>query len=101
MIVVRFKVQSKPDTTEQLLVALKDVIAPSRQIEGCIEFDIARCLDDPNSFIATEVFEDRAALDRQEGQSQVGTVLSMLPDVIAAEPVATIYDVASAEPHGT
>jgi len=100
MIVVRFKVQSKPDTTEQLLAALKDVIAPSRQIEGCIEFDIARCLDDPNSFIATEVFEDRAALDRQEGQSQVGTVLSMLPEVIAAEPVATIYDVASAEPHG-
>lgn len=100
MIVVRFKVQSKPETTEQLLAALKAVIAPSRQIEGCIEFDIARCLDDPNSFIATEVFEDHAALARQEGQSQVGTVLSMLPGLIAAEPVATIYDVSSAKPHG-
>jgi hypothetical protein len=31
MIVVRFKMQSKPDTTEQLLAALKDVIAASRQ----------------------------------------------------------------------
>jgi quinol monooxygenase YgiN len=82
MIVVRFKVQAKPNTTEELLAALRDVIAPSRQIEGCIEFDIARCLDDPNSFIATEVFEDRAALDRQEQQSQVGTVLSLLPEVI-------------------
>ena len=100
MIIVRFKVESKPEATEQLLAALKDVIAPSRQIEGCIEFDIARCLDDPNSFIATEVFEDRAALDRQEGQSQVGTVLSMLPEVVGAEPVATIYEIASAEPHG-
>jgi quinol monooxygenase YgiN len=100
MIVVRFKVQPKPDKTEQLMAALRDVIAPSRQIEGCIEFDVARCLDDPNSFVATEVFEDRAALDRQEGQSQVGTVLSMLPEVVAAEPVATIYDVSSAEPHG-
>jgi quinol monooxygenase YgiN len=100
MIVVRFKVQSKPDTTEQLMAALKDVIAPSRQLEGCLEFDIARCLDDPNSFVATEVFEDRAALDRQEGQSQVGIVLAMLPEAVAAEPVATIYHVASAEPHG-
>ena len=99
MIVVRFKVQSKPDKTEQLMAALNDVIAPSRQIEGCIEFDIARCLDDPNSFIATEVFEDRAALERQESQSQVATVLSMLPDVVASEPVATIYDVSSAKPH--
>jgi quinol monooxygenase YgiN len=100
MIVVRFKVQSRSDKTEQLMAALKDVIAPSRQIDGCIEFDIARCLDDPNSFVATEVFEDRAALDRQEAQSQVGTVLSMLPEVVAAEPVATIYNVSSAEPHG-
>jgi quinol monooxygenase YgiN len=100
MIVVRFKVQSKPDQTEQLMAALKDVIAPSRQIDGCIEFDIARCLDNPNSFVATEVFEDRSALGRQEGQAQVATVLSMLPEVVAAEPVATIYDVSSAEPHG-
>ena len=47
MIVVRFKVQSKPEETEQLMDALHDVIAPSRQIEGRIEFDIGRCLDDP------------------------------------------------------
>jgi quinol monooxygenase YgiN len=100
MIVVRFKVQSKPDKAERLMAALNDVIAPSRQIEGCIEFDIARCLDDPNSFIATEVFEDRDALDRQEGQSQVATVLSMLPDVVTTEPVVTIYDVSSAQPPG-
>jgi quinol monooxygenase YgiN len=99
MIVVRFKLQCKPDKTEQLMAALGDVIAPGRQIDGCMEFDVARCLDDPNSFVATEVFEDRAALDRQEGQSQVSTVLSMLPEVVAAEPVATIY-VSSAEPHG-
>lgn len=100
MIVVRFKVQSRPDKAEQLRAALEDVIAPSRRLQGCIEFDIARCLDDPNSFVATEVFEDRDALDRQEGQAQVGTVLSMLPDVVAAEPVATIYEVSSAAPHG-
>jgi quinol monooxygenase YgiN len=74
--------------------------APSREIEGCIDFDVARCLDDPNSFVAIEVLEDRAALARQEGQSQVGNVLSMLPEVVAAEPVATIYDVSSAQPHG-
>jgi quinol monooxygenase YgiN len=100
MIVVRFKVHSKPEESERLVAALRDVIVPSRQLEGCLEFDIARCLDDPNAFVATEVFEDRAALDRQEAQSQVGTVLSMLPEVVASEPVATIYAVSSAEPHG-
>lgn len=82
------------------MAALRDVIVPSRRLDGCLEFDIARCLDDPNSFVATEVFEDRAALDRQERQSQVGAVLSMLPGAVAAEPVATVYEISSAEPHG-
>jgi quinol monooxygenase YgiN len=91
VIVVRFKVQCQPEKTESVMAALKDVIAPSRALGGVISFDIARDLEDPNSFIATEVFEDRIALDRQERQSQVATVLSMLPDAVAIEPVATNY----------
>ncbi|MEW6583112.1 MAG: putative quinol monooxygenase [Actinomycetota bacterium] len=100
MIVVRFKVQARPDRVEELMAALTEVIAPSRRIPGCVWFDVARCLDDPCAFVATEVFEDRAALDRQEAQSQVAAVLALLPDAVAAEPVATIYEVSSVQPHG-
>jgi quinol monooxygenase YgiN len=52
------------------------------------------------SFIATEVFEDRAALDRQESLREVGKVLALLPESVAAAPEATIYHVSSSEPHG-
>jgi quinol monooxygenase YgiN len=100
MIVVRFKVQCQPDKTEQVIAAFEELIAPSRAVDGVISFDIARDLADPNSFIATEVFEDRAALDRQESLPEVAKTLAVLEQSLAAEPEATIFHVSSSEPHG-
>jgi len=100
MIVVRFKVQCQPEKTDQLIAAFEDVIAPSRLLAGVISFDIARDLADPNSFIAVEVFEDRAALDRQESLPEVARTLAVLGESLVAAPEATIFHVSSSEPHG-
>jgi quinol monooxygenase YgiN len=100
MLVVRFKVQCRPEKTEEVIAAFEDVIAPSRELAGVVSFDIARDLSDPNSFIATEVFEDRAALDRQEAQDEVARALSVIGESVTAPPEATLFHVASAEPHG-
>jgi quinol monooxygenase YgiN len=100
MIVVRFKVTCKPEKSEQLRAAFEAVVGPSRTVEGVLNFDIAQDLTDPNAFIATEVFEDRAALERQEALPEVNRVLQLLPDALAAEPEATIYNISSAEPWG-
>ena len=100
MIVVRFKVQCQPEKTEQVSAAFEEVIAPSRAVDGVISFDIARDLADPSSFIAIEVFEDQAALERQESLPEVGKTLALLEESVAAEPEATIFHVSSSEPHG-
>ena len=100
MIVVRFKVQCQPGKAEQVMAAFEEVIAPSRAVEGVISFDIARDLADPDSFIAVEVFEDRAALDRQESLAEVGRTIAILEESLAAEPEATIFHVSSSEPWG-
>jgi quinol monooxygenase YgiN len=100
MIVVRFKVQCRPDETDQVMAVLAKVIPPSRALEGVVSFDIGRDLADPNSFVATEVFEDRAALDRQESLPEVGAALAVLGESLVAEPEATIFHVSSSEPHG-
>jgi quinol monooxygenase YgiN len=100
MIVVRFKVQCQSEKTDQVMAALEQVVPPSRAVDGVISFDIARDLADPNSFIATEVFEDRAALERQESLPEVGTALAVLGESLVSEPEATIFHVSSSEPHG-
>ena len=98
MIVVRFKVQCQPEKTEQVMAAFEQVIAPSRAVAGVISFDIARDLANPDSFIATEVFEDQAARERQESLPEVGKVLAILPESLARPPEATVFHVASSEP---
>ena len=99
MIVCRFKVQCQPGKTEHALAVFEDVIAPSRDLPGVLHFDIGRDIANPDCVIATEVFEDREALDRQESLPEVAKVLALLPQIVAAEPEATLYHVSSSEPH--
>jgi quinol monooxygenase YgiN len=99
MIVVRFRVTCQPGKTEHALAVFEPVIAPSRALDGVIHFDIARDIADPNSIIAVEVFEDRAALDRQESLPEVANVMSALPQMVAGPPEGTIFEVASSGPH--
>ena len=100
MIVVRFKAKCKPEKTEQAAAAFEAVVAPSRAVEGVVSFGIGRDIADPNSFIATEVFADRAALSRQESLPVVQEAIRLLPQLLAAEPEATIFHVSSSEPWG-
>ncbi len=72
------------------------MIAPARAVEGVISFDIARDLTEPNAFIATEVFQDEAARERQESLPQVGTVMSLLPNSIISPPEVTVYHISEA-----
>ena len=96
MIIVRFKVKARPEKAEDVRAALEAVIEPSRALAGVIRFDIARDLADVDSFIATEVYEDRSVLERQEALPEVEAALALIRDV-AVEREATLYDVVASE----
>jgi quinol monooxygenase YgiN len=96
MLVIRFKLQCRPDRVDEALDALAAVVGPSREVDGVVSFDIARDLVDPDSIVAVEVFEDDAARAAQESLPQVARVMQLLPDVVAAPPEATVFHVDSA-----
>ena len=100
MIVIRFKVRCQPEKSEQALAAFKEVIAASRPVDGVISFDIGQDLSDPDCFVAVEVFEDQAALERQESLPEVKKTIGLLGEVVAAAPEATIFHVSTSEPWG-
>jgi quinol monooxygenase YgiN len=97
MVILRFKIRSKPDKSDELMAALAEIISPARATEGVMSFDIARTLLDPDSFIATAIYENGAALERQESLPQVARVMKMLPESLVAPPERTIFD-ASVDP---
>jgi quinol monooxygenase YgiN len=96
MIVVRFKVRIQPERTEEAAAAFAAVVEPSRRVDGVISFDVARDLVDADAIVAVEAFEDEAARERQESLPEVGRVMALLPEVLAAPPEATVFEVASA-----
>jgi quinol monooxygenase YgiN len=92
MVIMRFKVKVSPERAEEVRAALEAVIAPSRALEGVVHLDIARDLSDPSSFIATEVYEDEAALELQEALPEVEAALALIRECTVARE-ATLYQV--------
>ena len=70
------------------MAAFQEAIPPSREVEGVVSFDIGRDVADPNSFIATEVSTDRAALDRQESLPEVKKAIGLLEESVTGPPEA-------------
>jgi quinol monooxygenase YgiN len=98
MIVVRFKVRCQSDKTSELADAMKDVVEAARELPGVVHFDIARDITDADALIATEVFEDRAAMEREEALPQVAKVIELMQaGALAGPPEWTVFDVASSE----
>ena len=97
MIILHQEMRAKPEKSDEVMAALAAIIPGARATEGVIKLDIARDLLDPDSFIATGVYEDGAALERQESLPEVHRVMAMLPESLVTPPERTIYD-ASLEP---
>ena len=47
MVILRFKIRSNPDNSDELMSALAEIITPARATKGVINFDIARDLLEP------------------------------------------------------
>jgi quinol monooxygenase YgiN len=99
MIVVRFKMRGRPDKIDELRSLLVDVATASQSVDGVVSFDIGQDITDSNAFVATEVFDDRAALDRQESLPEVAAAMAVFEEALAAEPEATVFEVASSAPY--
>src|SRR5262245_109694 len=98
MIIGRFKVHCKRERTGEVSAALAAVEAPSRELPGVLHFDVTRSLTDPDTFVVLEVFEDRQALDRQNAQAEVATVLSLVEaGALTREPEWEVWEASATE----
>lgn len=100
MVLVRWMVRARPGTAGDVAAVLGTLLAASRQVAGVVHFDITQSLDDPDVFVATEVFDDRRALDAQEALPEVEEALRYLERDAEAKMEATLYPVTNASPWG-
>ncbi len=62
MIVITAKLVASPGQEEALRECCEAVIAPTRQEQGCIQYDCTRSIDSPREFFFIELWEDMDAL---------------------------------------
>ncbi len=63
-ITVIARITAKPDKIEQTKQVLLGLLAPTRQEEGCINYDLHQNPDDARSFVFYENWTSRQALDQ-------------------------------------
>jgi quinol monooxygenase YgiN len=97
MVILRQQMRSKPERFDDVWAALAAIIPVARATPGVISLDIARELLDPDSFIATAVYDDVAAVERQESAPAVHAAMALFSDALAAPPDRKFYD-ASRDP---
>src|SRR2546428_13870014 len=98
MIILRQQMRSKSERTDDVLAALAAIIPGARATQGVISLDIARDLLDPDSFVATGIYEDGAALQRQESAPAVHRAMARFSEAAAGPPDRMGCDASRASP---
>ncbi len=67
VLIARLKVRE--DAVERAKELALGIVGPSREEEGCHNYDVHQQLDDPTVFVWHETWRDRTALDEHFGKS--------------------------------
>ena len=94
MLVVIATLTGKPDKREAIAPALAKLAAASRGEAGCLSYRFAQDVEDPDSWISVETWEDQASLDAHFGQPHVAELLTLAPDLLDGAPAISTYVVA-------
>ena len=76
--------QATPSSEQALQDALQACVAPTRQEEGNVNYDLHRSVDDPTVFVIYEGWENQAALDTHFTLPHFQTLLAAAEKLVAS-----------------
>jgi len=77
---------SKPGSEDVVGSALRDLVAPTRQEEGCVSYDLFESAAAPGTFVTMERWRAQADLDAHMQTDHVGAALAAAGDHLAEAP---------------
>jgi quinol monooxygenase YgiN len=98
MIVYRVEVVVRPEELARAQAMFAILVEQSRTVPGVLHFDILQDPVDERRFVSVEVFQDRAAVDRQGELPLVDEVLAAFDELLLEEPRGTEFRVSATEP---
>lgn len=76
-------IHAKPGQEAALRAVLEGFVAPTRQEEGCLRYDLFVDLDDPAKFTFIEEWTSREALAKHGQSAHITTGRAKFPDLLA------------------
>ena len=92
MLVVIATLPGKPDKREEIAAALAKAAAASRGDAGCVSYAFHRDLENPDSYVSVEVWEDQASLDAHFQAPHLAELLAVAGDLLAGEVTIETYE---------
>jgi quinol monooxygenase YgiN len=93
MLLVIGRVKCNSENREELIDLLGRMQDDSRQEEGCLRYGFFAAVEDEDSLVAVEEWEDREALDRPFAQPHLATFSGRLLELVSERPEVAIHEV--------
>lgn len=79
--------KSKPENTETLKSLLLDLVQKSTQEAACIQYDLHQNIEEPNTFIFHEIWENQNGLDIHNQQSYTQSFFEKAKSLLQEAPI--------------
>ena len=79
-------ITAKPGSEEIVGGALRDLVGPTREEEGCLSYELNRSAADPAVFVTVEQWREQADLDAHLQTPHLATALEVAGEHLVAPP---------------
>ena len=79
-------ITAKPGSEEAVREAMKGLVGPTREEEGCLSYDLSESSSAPGTFITVEEWRDPSDLDQHMETEHIQGALAVLGSELAAAP---------------
>ncbi len=79
-------ITAKPGSEDAVREAMKGLVAPTRDEEGCLSYDLSESSSAPGTFITVEQWSDPSDLDKHMQTEHIQSALNVLGSELAAPP---------------
>ncbi|MBF2021967.1 MAG: antibiotic biosynthesis monooxygenase [Hydrococcus sp. C42_A2020_068] len=80
-----------PNKIEELKAVLLNLVEPTRQEEGCIQYDLFQNQTDPTDFTFVEEWTTKQALDKHLASEHLQAAVQKIDGLVAANPDIRTY----------
>ncbi len=79
-------ITAKPGSEDAVREAMKGLVGPTREEEGCLSYDLSESSSAPGTFITVEQWSDPSDLDKHMQTEHIKQALAVLGSELAAAP---------------